>query len=62
MLYQFVLLPYFNCLQLPYSDKVTNLGHVLISTLDDTPDTRTVRDMNRKVNSFVCISKPFSIW
>ena len=60
---------YFNGTQLSYSDKVIHLGHILTSTLDDTADImRVVKDINRKINSLLCLfrSKLFcsraSIW
>ena len=46
----------FNGTQLTYSDEVIHLGHVLTSTLDDTADIlRAVKDMNRKMNSLLCL-------
>ena len=60
MLHQFILYIspsiYFNGTQLSYSDKVIHLGHVLTSTLNDTADImRAIKDMNRKINSLLCI-------
>ena len=48
---------YFNGTQLSYSDKAIHLGHILTSTLDDTADImRVVKDINRKINSLLCLS------
>ena len=57
----------FNNVALQYSSKVTHLGHILTSTLDDSEDIARVlfKDLIRKDDSVLCTLDPFvktSIW
>ena len=45
----------FNNVVLQYSSKVTHLGHILTSTLDDSEDiARVLKDLIRTANSVLC--------
>ena len=49
----------FNNVALQYSSKVTHLGHILTSTLDDYEDiARVFKDLIRKAYSVLC----FIMW